>query len=33
LEDAVAAINAAKASLVKDAIPVESFVVPPDNAA
>ena len=29
LEDAVAAINAAKASLVKDAIPVESFVVPP----
>lgn len=33
LEDAVAAINAAKASLVKDAIPVESFVVPPGNAA
>ena len=33
LEDAVAAINAAKASLIKDAIPVESFVVPPDDAA
>ena len=33
LEDAVAAINAAKASLVKDAIPVESFVVPPGDAA
>ncbi len=33
LEDAVAAINAAKASLVKDAIPVESFVLPPNNPA
>jgi hypothetical protein len=33
LEDAIAAINAAKASLVKDAIPVDSFVVPPNNPA